>query len=261
MNFMLISCPKQGTDFLMKGLLVNKRLRYQREFFNPITNSIPSVVASCGSHVETYNVASDDQFNDAISEFKHSGLNCTKENYLTFRVPLLVQDFTLTALHRKRIHTFPSTKPEFIEAILISFLQRNYSDKWLTEIQLYLKAVTRCKEVYAHTLNWYIMFRYCNTYGIPVIEYDKILTLNANRLNVYLKNRLPEFVYKDSISKRLINIRKENIATTRQIDYLDLNCEVDVHKFLDFLETGPDYPYTYNDLLRECGESLVSSAH
>jgi hypothetical protein len=246
---MLVSCPKSGTDFLMKGILTNRSLNYSREFFNSATNSEPVIQQNFGYHLNTQHVASEAPCQEAIDLFNSQGLNITKENYLAFRLEHFIENFDMVVLHRSRSLTFPSTIPEFIGAIGISFLHNNYVNPVYTEIQKYFLTVPEIhRPVISHVLNWYVTFKFCDVHNLEVIDYEDLMTLDVDALDYLMQSSLPDHVYKPTIARRLVQIRK--VKERPVMRYSELNSEPRVEDFLKFLQSLSDYyPVKYKDWL------------
>lgn len=253
--FMLLSCPKQGTDFFVKSLISsNQKVIYHREYFNPLCNTdrynLLSESFGDSHHNEDKLWSFDCNLDAAYNAWLNDGNNFTKENYLVTKLDYFAEKFDMCFLYRSRFHTFPSSKPEFIEVLLDSFLKTNIT-KWpryadtFSRLQAYLLSkeyTSQVKPVIAHTLHWYFAFKEASRLSIPVIDFDYVMLQDEENINQAL-SVIPAWCYKKVAAANFVKNRKSKLfLQQREQGYADLEAEPHVQEFFRIIEEiDPDF--------------------
>jgi hypothetical protein len=249
-QYMLVSFPRQGTDFFMSCLQEsNPKVDYYREFFNPICNIghyKQLVSEGFGSENNPNKIF---YYDEKILEdiYKRSWVfrnryNTDKEVFGFIKLPFYKKHFELFGLYRHRKYTFPSSKSNFIQPIFDAFLFYSYpQNPILNQIKNYLlpKRVLYNlvdKQVLSHILCWYIQFMFFQENNIKVMDYDIIMNLEEQELDEYLKEKLPAELYTPVLTKTLYNKRKPDISQNRTFKYYELNVEDKCTDFINFLK-------------------------
>lgn len=254
-QYMLVSYPRQGTDFFMSCLREsNPKVDYYREFFNPICNIgryKQLITEGFGSEINPNKIFYYDEniFEDIYKRTWQSRnrYNTNKEVFGFIKLPFYKKHFELFSLYRHRKYTFPSSKPNFIQPIFDGFLFYNYpQNPILNQIKKYLlpKRILYNlidKQVLSHILCWYIQFMFFQENNIKVMDYDVIMNLEEEELDEYLKQKMPYELYTPVLTKTICNKRKPSISQNKNLKYVELNVEDKCLDFINFLKTL-DFP-------------------
>lgn len=196
----VISFPRSGTDFLSRALVMDSRVRYFREYFNPLCNKDREQALSVcfGDERPTHflKIMSESPahvIDQVLSmTWQKDRFNFTKENFSALKLEHLQTRFTTVILIRRLCHTFPTRHPEFIVPILSSFLMApRYREvplsAELNELRDFLTrdvAITDVQQAcaLAYLVHHYILLDAAQRHDIPILEYEDLVTASENRL-------------------------------------------------------------------------------
>jgi hypothetical protein len=196
----VMSFPRSGTDFFCEALVRDRRIRYAREYFNPLCNPKRESVLSehfGDERIPTYlNIMREitaDAFDTALARtWLIDRYNTTKENFSATRFEHFARHFNLIVLTRKLYHTFPTSRPDFIVPILNSFvLAGEYKTlapaRELNELRRYiLNDVTvrdhRHAGILAYLVQHFILLIEAERFQTPVIAYEDLIRLQGTAL-------------------------------------------------------------------------------
>lgn len=223
---LIISFPRSGTDFFCSNLEKDEKIRYYREYFNPICNRPVAETLFRGFGCEGvgafYNILNecDEAVFDQIVEatWKKTRLNTTKENFSATKLGFFVKSFNTVCLIRNMSHTFPTSQPAYIEPIHVSFMcAGDYSKIFLADELNALKEFIRHIKVTDSTeagilgylVQHYILVTSCRRYDIPIIRYEDLVVKSGNDLAAYLACVGRFGVDVAALARRLEQNRKE----------------------------------------------------
>lgn len=206
---MLVSFPQQGTDFFCDNLNKTTSIKYFREFFNPLCNKKheENLKLYCGDERKDYykNICLElqpEQYQNLIRmTWGTENYNFTKENYSPCNILNHASIFSIISLFRHRSLTIPTTFPHLSHATLKSFLENDSKYPAMMALKqevLKMHLNSHQKEVIAHLVNWYILFKGFEEIStqkiqknIPVLSYADLILLSEANLFQLLKSALP----------------------------------------------------------------------
>jgi hypothetical protein len=188
----LISFPRSGTDFFCTALAADPRIRYFREYFNPICNPKRDAALRAffgderlSHYLSIMTEISTDDFARVLDEtWLRDGHNTTKENFSATKFAHFAQRFNVIVQARKVYHTFPTSRPDFIVPILNGFmLAGSYKtlmlSRELNELRRFIAADITVQSVHhagvlAHIVQHYILLSEAERFGAPVLAYEDL---------------------------------------------------------------------------------------
>jgi hypothetical protein len=188
----LISFPRSGTDFFCEALSTDPRIRYFREYFNPICN--PRRDAELRAHFGDERLShylsimteiGDEAFTRVLeATWLKDGHNTTKENFSATKFAHFAGRFNIIVQTRKVYHTFPTSRPDFVVPILNGFmLAGEYKAlslaRELNELRRFIASDTAVEGVHhagvlAHIVQHYILLHEAKRFGAPVLAYEDL---------------------------------------------------------------------------------------
>lgn len=198
-------------------LATHPGLRYFREFFNPTCNHqlrsrLVSVFGSEHYPIAIMAAVPTTEARPLVHElWPKSGYNITKEVYSCRRLEAYEENFDLFGLYRARRHTFPTTRPQYFDAIYESFLAGQFYNKGLTALQAHVSSrspADREKRVVAHLVAWYLQLQYAVTRSTHMLAYHRLIALPEHFLRDHLADRLPEGLDSERLAQRIVHTRQ-----------------------------------------------------
>jgi hypothetical protein len=234
---MLLSLPNSGSDWFAKCFLSDEKIKYFREFFNPIVNpnfenqliecfgcELPGTIEMIAAPHSKENLMRLVQ-----QTWKTTNYNFTKENYSTFKIDFFHQIFQCFILRRKLELCLPGFKREQVMTWYCSLFQslkhnlhhlesldKNLYNISKTAIQ---KANTINKQqVAAHVIYDLHQMKQAKKFNIIVFEYDELMTASFDELEnkiktidnilnssyiteMIIKTRIPKIGYYEKLGK------------------------------------------------------------
>jgi len=243
-EFCVLSLPRQGTDFFMS--CIRSQGSYHREWFNPHPTCNGSFKNTLLPHFGNENEISglfsrptQKEFDDILSVWRGLGLNIAKEVWSFAKSDFFASSIHTVYLFRNRRHTFPSSRPDFYEAIWSGFMGASSAKGIMQEVRRYLicRGISdpREKQIVGHSAAWAIQFYFASP---QVIYYDKLMELSSDALVPYLQNALPSWVDVNSVSAN-IESRRTWDKSSREDSYNKFvsgsNAEKEVEMLMGFL--------------------------
>ena len=202
----VISFPRSGTDFFCEALIRDRRIRYFREYFNPLCN--PKREAALregfgderiGTYLNIMREMTAEDFDAALAKtWLVDRYNTTKENFSATRFEHFARHFNLIVLTRKLYHTFPTSRPDFIVPILNSFvLAGEYRQvapaRELNELQRYILKDVRVRDqchagVLAYIVQHFVLLFEADRLQTPIIAYEDLIRLEGAALEQTLSS-------------------------------------------------------------------------
>jgi len=186
--------------------------------------------------------------------WKSDEFNTTKENYSATKLVHFLPDFNIAMLIRKLLHTFPTSRPDYIVPILNSFLISGpYRTvplaNELNELRRYLLhfPVRSYHEagILAYVVHHYILADGAFRHKLPVIQYDDLVTKNGTELENAVQCLETFGIEIPRLSAEITRKRSENFTTlgAREAKFFSL-CDdrftKNLEKIRDFiLELSP----------------------
>lgn len=255
---MLVSLPRSGSDWFMKGLVLGvPGLRYYREFFNPTCNNVflEPLQKSFGTQIPYHkNIAISWKFQYPEIEkvYKKTWLktnwNITKENWAAFKIGFFIKYFDIFVLYRHRKYTFPGYSSvkltlQWYVSIYESLLYRNSFGLLEKDIK---KAMDFCllnadseykKCCAAHIIFSHKIFKECCKFSIPLINYSVILkNKNHSYLLKYLSDKMPEKLVNEHFINYLITSANYDILSEKNKSYMSLGVDRFCQSLIDCIE-------------------------
>jgi len=186
----LISAPNNGTDWICRTIADSERkLKYFREFFNPITNKkytnelsevFGCEYVSCYEKIAYYNKEKCKKIYEKT--WLKEQYNFTKENYSVFKIPFFVEEFKCFSMTRKVENSFPPTRENEVlcwyDAIFNSMVLNidNLPSKISNKIRIAKKSSSiKEKVIMSYVIYQEAMVNYCREYDIPIIEWENLM--------------------------------------------------------------------------------------
>jgi len=217
----LLALPNTGTDWFVEVLLrQNPRLRYFREFFNPICNpkyeDVLNQAFGC-EMVDNYRMIAkpfcpgDSVFEKTWAKEKY---NFTKENYSAFKLEWFVQRFDCFILYRRAEMSLPGSRmpvKAWYDAMYWSLLH----NKWTLETDLRMlvdfaqaKGNTIAKRhVAAFVIYYYKLLKDAHRLRVPVLDYEDLMRRSRKDLIPYVQG-LPAVLDSTRLANDLVETRR-----------------------------------------------------
>jgi hypothetical protein len=186
----LISAPNNGTDWICRTITDSERkLKYFREFFNPITNKKYTNELSCAfgcEYVSCYEKIAQYNKEECKSAYQKTWLkeqyDFTKENYSVFKIPFFAEQFRCFAMIRQIKNSFPPNRENEVlcwyDAIFNSMVLNvdNLPIKTSNKIRIAKKSISiKEKVIMSYIIYQEAMIDYCKEYEIPIIEWENLM--------------------------------------------------------------------------------------
>jgi hypothetical protein len=192
----LLALPNTGTDWLVDLILrQNSQLHYYREFFNPICNSKYEDVLGRAFGCETldsYEMIARPQcpYEDVYQyTWAREDYNFTKENYSAFKAHWFVQRFRCFVLNRRIELSLPGGRlpvKTWYSALYWSLVRNRASlekdVRALVDFAVAEADTVNKRQVAAYTIYYYQLLQEAKKYGLPVVDYDDLLTQPVDEL-------------------------------------------------------------------------------
>lgn len=222
MQFIVFGFPRQGTDFLMKCI---GHMKYHREFFNGLCtmrkyrSEIRSLFGDETLPDKIFVQPSMEMIQSVVGQtWNKTDRQVTKEVFCYTKVPLFKQlGFDMCMMFRRTEHTFPTSKPNYIQPIFSGFIntkQEDFEDPKLQELHAYVtkRNITdsQTQQVLAHVIAWTILLQHAYALNIPVLIYDELMEQTQEQLEDTLKAALyPSFSTADirTMSAKMVKDR------------------------------------------------------
>jgi hypothetical protein len=197
----LLSLPNTGTDWFADMLLrQNPRLRYYREFFNPICNPLYENVLNRAFGCEMVDnfamIAKANGHHESVFQqtWAKEHYNFTKENYSAFKLNWFVMHFDCVVLYRKAELSLPGTRlpvKTWYDAMYCSLLR----NRWTLEPDVRVlvdfaanEADTIAKRlVAAFVIYYYKLLKDAHLHNVPILDYERLMDLPVADLASYLR--------------------------------------------------------------------------
>jgi hypothetical protein len=217
----LLALPNTGTDWLAElWLRQNDRLRYCREFFNPICNpryeDVLGWAFGC-EMVDNYKMIArpycpcDEVYEQTWAREDH---NFTKENYCAFKVDWLVTRFRCFVLYRRAELSLPGGRlpVKAWYCALYGSLLRNRAAlprdvRWLVDFARAEADTVNKRQVAAFAIYYYQLLKSANQHGLHVLDYDDLMRCSAEEL-VPLLSGLPGVIDAPRLARDIILTRR-----------------------------------------------------
>jgi hypothetical protein len=223
-QIILFSTPNSGSDWFAQAIYeTNPKIKYFREFFNPITNEKYTDKLATGfgcEFVTTYkNIANfDKEICEKIYQetWEKENFNFTKENYCVFKIPFFVEKFDCIALNRKIENSFPPSRRNCVfgwyDSIYNSMLSNFESLPKKTKNRIKfsernLNSITH-KVLMCHQIYQKCLVEYCNFYNIPLIAWESLVG-NEHEIKEELK-KIPYDLDIDATTQWLLKNKSYN---------------------------------------------------
>ena len=189
----VISFPRSGTDYLCTALTSDKRIRYFREYFNPICNKKRDAILRkyfgderLLMHFNIMNEIDRVDFDDVMRRsWLLDSYNTTKENFSATKYVHFAEQFNLIVLVRKLYHTFPTSRPDYIVPILNSFMiagpyRSLAQSRELNELRTFIaRDVAVHNEhhagILAHIIQHYVLLFEAERHRTPIVTYEELV--------------------------------------------------------------------------------------
>ncbi len=197
---LMLALPNTGTDWLV-GLWLrqNPGLRYYREFFNPICNpkyeDVLSRAFGCEMAGHYALLARPGCPCGQVYEqtWAREGYNFTKENYSAFKVGAFARRFRCFVLYRKAEASLPGGRLQvktWFDAMYASLMaNRSALAADLRELVALATAeadTINKRQVAAFVIYYYQLLKEARRRGLPVLDYDVLMSHSAAELVPYL---------------------------------------------------------------------------
>ena len=247
-DYMLLAMPASGSTFVTKAILKSTEIKAIDEIFNK----------SCYFKIGYDEIFFKDIFDSLLLEeyrkvWESGFYHLTKEVFFGYKIPFYQQLFQIFVLYRHRKYTFPATTTGYIyDNLYASFFKTQFFDVVISDIQkmLKFKKLNRCEQhAVIHLICYWIIFSHCYQYGIKIIDYEKLMTLNTLYLEDYLSKNLPFNIYTLNIIDYIIKHRTWNdtVQKQKQARYLKNTYNDSIcSEVLEYLKKeNPEMPYWY----------------
>lgn len=231
--FMLIGLPNTGTDWFAEQIChSSNKVRYFREFFNPITNpdcSNDLAIFGCEDRKTIDRIASSYTWDEYKKVLKNTwekyNYNFTKENYSLFQIHHHHKIFKCFVLYRELEFCLPSVTRYYdvnrwYNAIYESMINNeSILDASLSPyIEFCKKHANNLdkKAIAAHVIGYKQIFLVAKEYNLPIVEYNKLLELNYQELVNYLS--FLKNIYPEKLAKNIIQTRKKRDVYIQKIN-------------------------------------------
>lgn len=220
---MLLSMPNSGSDWFASVILkTDSKIKYFREFFNPVANKKYFDCLSEGfgseltSSYKKIACFSGEQLYEKIyaATWLKEQLNFTKENYSAFKIPFFIKKFNCIAFTRQITNSFPPVRDEvfdWYEAIYFSMVENIKTLPEETQ-ELMKVSVKICnnrqqKILMCHYIYQKLFLKFCQEYKIPVIRWEFLM---GDHKDIIEELKEITFLNKESLISNIIQSRKTN---------------------------------------------------
>lgn len=253
-DFMLLSLPKSGSGFLLSSVKEsNTWLLCRDDYFNFVANELPKLTVNQQKSLFAHCISELTLKEAYENRWKRQRTQCTREQWLAFQVPFFQKHFTIFVIYRHRKYTFPTTHQLIYNVWYNSFLSAQfYPNSVFAKIQDYLnsKALTEAERRCAlHDIAFYTILSDCVRYGLPVIDYEKIMTCSGSDLYGYLESRIPPKIFNEQLVHFIEEKRFNNpkgFLKRRAAAYENLKTEPFCQTLITFMKSlDPSFQYWY----------------
>lgn len=197
----LLSLPNTGTDWFVDLLLrQNPRLKYYREFFNPICNPVYENVLNRAFGCEMVDnfavIAKSHCQHEAVFQqtWANENYNFTKENYSAFKLKWYITHFDCLVLYRRAELSLPGSRlpvKAWYDAMYCSLVR----NRWTLEPDVcalvdfavaYADTIAK-RLVAAFAIYYYKLLKDARRYKVPVLDYDRLMEWSEIDLACYLR--------------------------------------------------------------------------
>ena len=191
---MILALPNTGTDWLASNICeCDSKIRYSREFFNPICNKKYEMILKpwfgCEMASSIAGIAkkiSKNEYNDIINKtWKYENFNYTKENYSSFKVENHVNKFNCCVFYRRLSQTLPGSRHwnvienwycSMFQSLILNQETIDESLKPLVEFAINNAATFDEQCAMAYLTYYAKLFLDAKKYGLPIVHYEKLIT-------------------------------------------------------------------------------------
>ena len=258
-HFMIVALPRSGSTFFAKTYCSASKGKYLmdpnkdfyklKEFFT---------MGNCyfGAHIMDYWGCKKGNMFECLSQENFDlnydqslfklGMNASKEVMSYGNISHYHKKFDMMCLIRKREHTFPSSMPQLFILMYQAFLYASLQNENYKKLRTYLKSLVytdKEQQCAGYIAAMYVLITECKKYGIPILRFEKWMTLKGERLDNYFKEYFPKDYYNKEFAPLLektrskLNGSEEAWLKERKKRYEKWGMEPFMQKILSFIKT------------------------
>jgi hypothetical protein len=232
MKVLIVTFPRQASKFFAQALIESSSLSYAQGYFDPLQCAEAhkeQVSRHWGGNV--YKASDESLLTMLDATIMQDSVDLIMDRYSSLKIPFLRQRFRLIIVYRERSYTFPTSKPEdmlmlydkFVRAMFRPNLEQStehnvlmgHLDKLQSLMHHLPVTEDEDKCVAMHIISSFIKFYYAKLYKIPIVSYQKIMSLDEDALRSYLRPKMT------CIEGLQLNKLTEYIISRRDIEALD----------------------------------------
>ena len=234
-QFVLLSCPRSGTDWFMDALTIsNNNISYFREFFNPLTSEFKYrelISTRFGSEFHPDNIVFPHSIESLEkiynSTWEVEPYNTTKEVFSGWKVDFYIKYFDMAFLIRSPLYTFPGgtlytiayNRPIYFA--VANNIKHMEDDLLKLFFNLNANLINDCDILLQQSAIGYIiqnakLLKEAKKHNIKVIRYESLISMTVYQMIPYLEERMPNRFNIEELSVRLVHTKR-----IRQPEYVE----------------------------------------
>ena len=218
---LMLALPNTGSDWLAElWLRQGPRLRYYREFFNPICNpkyeDVLNRAFGCEMADNYALLARPGCPCDEVYEqtWAREDYNFTKENYSAFKVGAFAERFRCFVLYRKAEASLPGGRLQvktWFDAMYASLVVNREAlppdvRRLVGFAEVEADTINK-RQVAAYVIYYYQLLKEARRRGLPVLDYDALMSRPCDELVPYL-SRLPGVIDPELLAREVCATRR-----------------------------------------------------
>ena len=208
MKLLIITFPRQASKFFVEALLAATSLRYQEGYFDPAICDVThreGISKHWGGNVfkppdacALLNVLDETVMKDTV--------DVVMDRFSSIKMEILRQRMRLIVLYRERKYTFPTSKPAEMLMLFDKFERATFRPDpemssehnklmlHLDKLQSFVHHLPVLEEndkcVAMHVISSFTKFYYARAFCIPIVSYEKLMSLEQDDLTTYLRKQM-----------------------------------------------------------------------
>jgi hypothetical protein len=207
MKLLIVTFPRQASKFFIQALLAASSLIYTEGYFDPAVCDMThreEIARHWGGNV--FREPDTALLNLLDETIMKDSADLIMDRFSAIKMEILRQRLRMIVLYRERKYTFPTSKPLEMLMLFDKFVRATFRpdpekssehNKLMGHLNLLQSFVHHLpvedendKCVAIHIVSSFVKFYYARAFCIPIVSYEKLMSLEQDDLTMYLRKQM-----------------------------------------------------------------------